>query len=159
MVSISTDKCNTPRPNTINLSAESVGSNRMAKFRSSSRSNLSLMWREVTNFPSLPKNGESLMVNNILMVGSSIVIVGKASGASKSAIVSPISKSSKPTTAHKSPACTSSTFFLPNPSNTKSSLIFDFTTEASRFTKETVSEAFSTPRCKRPIAIRPVKEE
>jgi hypothetical protein len=51
------------------------------------------------------------------MVGSSILIVGKASGNSISATVSPISKSSNPTIAHKSPAFTSSTFDLPNPSN------------------------------------------
>ena len=57
------------------------------------------------------------MVNSMDMVGSSILIVGKASGNSKSATVSPISKSSNPTIAHKSPAFTSSTFDLPNPSN------------------------------------------
>ena len=51
------------------------------------------------------------------MVGSSIFMVGKASGDSMSATVSPISKPSKPTMAHKSPAFTSSTFDLPNPSN------------------------------------------
>ena len=28
------------------------------------------MWREVTNLPSLPKKGESLMVNSMLIVGS-----------------------------------------------------------------------------------------
>ena len=159
MVSIRTDKCKTPRPYTINLSAVSVSSNLMARFRSSSFSNLSLMWREVTNLPSFPKNGESFMVNNILMVGSSIEIVGKPSGLSASAIVSPISKSSRPTIAHKSPAVTSSTFFLPKPSKTSNSLILDFTTDPSLFTNETVLDASSTPRCKRPMAILPVKDE
>ena len=95
----------------------------------------------------------------MLIVGSSIAMVGKASGASTSAMVSPISKSSNPTTAHKSPAATSSTFFLPNPSKTNNSLIFDFTTAPSRLTSETVSEALSTPRCNLPMAMRPVKEE
>ena len=54
------------------------------------------------------------MVNNIDMVGSSIFMVGKASGDSMSETVSPISKPSKPTMAHKSPTFTSSTFDLPN---------------------------------------------
>jgi hypothetical protein len=44
------------------------------------------------------------MVNNILMVGSSIAMVCKASGFSKSAMVSPISNPSIPTTAQISPA-------------------------------------------------------
>ena len=39
---------------------------------------------------------------------------------------SPIWKSVKPTTAQISPACTSLTFFLPNPSNTYNSLTFSF---------------------------------
>ena len=54
--------------------------------------------------PSLPKNGESLMVNSMLMVGSSMAIFGNASGKSKSAMVSPISKPSMPTIAQMSPA-------------------------------------------------------
>ena len=60
------------------------------------------MWREVTNLPSLPKNGLLLMVKAC----SSLVHrfeCRKASGFSKSHIVSPISKPSKPTTAHISP--------------------------------------------------------
>ena len=131
----------------------------MARFRSNSFSKRSLMWRDVTNFPSFPKKGESLIVNNILIVGSSIAMVGSPSGDSISATVSPISKSSNPTMAHKSPATTSSTFFLPSPSKTSNSLILDFTIEPSLLTNETASDAFSTPRCKRPMAIRPVNEE
>ena len=57
------------------------------------------------------------MVNNILIVGSSIAIDCNASGFSKSATVSPISKPSKPTIAQISPACTLSTFLRPKPSN------------------------------------------
>ena len=87
----------------MNLSALSVSLNLSARFFSSSLYNLSLMCLEVTNFPSLPKNGESLIVNNILIVGSSIEIVLSDSGLSISAIVSPISKLSKPTIAHISP--------------------------------------------------------
>ena len=54
------------------------------------------------------------MVNSILMVGSSTLIRSKASGVSKSAIVSPISKSSIPTTAQISPLFTFSTFVFPD---------------------------------------------
>ena len=49
------------------------------------------------------KKGELLIVNNILIVGSSTEILGIASGFSKSAKVSPISKSSKPIIAQRSP--------------------------------------------------------
>ena len=49
------------------------------------------------------------------MVGSSTLITGKASGLSVSAMVSPILKSSSPTTAHISPAITSVAFFFPIP--------------------------------------------
>ena len=46
----------------------------------------------VTNLPSLPKNGELLIVKSIDIVGSSIAIVGNGSGSFTSAIVSPISE-------------------------------------------------------------------
>ena len=63
------------------------------------------------------------MVNSMLMVGSSMAIFGNASGKSKSAMVSPISKPSMPTIAQMSPAPTLSTFTLPRPSKRYSSLI------------------------------------
>jgi hypothetical protein len=67
--------------------------------------NLSLICLEVTNLPSFPKNGESLIVNNILIVGSSIEIaVPLLQDFQISAIVSPISKPSTPTIAQISPA-------------------------------------------------------
>ena len=117
------------------------------------------MCLDVTNFPSLPKKGESLMVNNILIVGSSIAIVCKASGFSKSAMVSPISKPSIPMIAHISPAITSCTFLRPRPSKVCNSLILDFITFPSLFTKDIGIPSFKTPLSKRPIAIRPVNEE
>ena len=156
MVSIKTERCNTPRPKTINLSADPVSCKRMARLRSNSFSKRSLICLEVTNFPSFPKKGESLMVNNILMVGSSIAIVGKASGFSASAMVSPISNPSNPITAQISPALTSSTFLRPKPSKRLSSLMRCFEISPSRFTKATGIPAFNCPRCKRPMAIRPV---
>ena len=159
MVSINTDKCNTPRPNTINLSALPVCSTLKAKFFSNSFSKRSLICLEVTNFPSFPKKGESLIVNNILMVGSSIAMVARLSGFSISQTESPISKPSKPTKAQISPAFTSATFFLPKPSKVCSSLILVFTILPSRFTKEICIFSFKIPRCNLPIAILPVKEE
>src|SRR5690606_15310229 len=56
---------------------------------------------------------------------------------SKSAMVSPISKPSIPTTAQISPAFTSDTLARPKPSNICNSLTRDFTIFPSRFTKET----------------------
>ena len=71
------------------------------------------------------------MVNNMLMVGSSMAIGGNASGFSKSQIVSPISKPSTPMMAQISPEDTDSTFLRPRPSNVFNSLIFDFTRDDS----------------------------
>ncbi|MBA7576471.1 hypothetical protein ES708_18312 [subsurface metagenome] len=66
------------------------------------------------------------MVKSILIVGSSIVIGFKASGSSKSAIVSPISKFSIPIMATISPDLTSVLIFsFPRPSNRYSSLTTD----------------------------------
>ena len=117
------------------------------------------MWREVTNLPSFPKNGESLIVNNILIVGSSIAIDASASGFSKSAIVSPISKPSTPTIAQISPAITSSTFLRPRPSKVCNSLILDLNILPSLFTKDIGIPSFKTPLSNLPIAIRPVNDE
>ena len=156
MVSINTDKWSTPRPNTLKRSALSVSWTRNAKFFSNSFSKRSLMWRLVTNLPSRPKNGESLMVNNILIVGSSTLILGNASGFSKSVKVSPISKFSIPLMAQISPETTESTFLLPKPSKTYNSLILPLEIAPSLFTKETFMPAFNSPRCNLPMAMRPV---
>lgn len=61
------------------------------------------------------------MVKRMLMVGSSMEMAAMATGFSASAMVSPISNPSRPTTAQISPAFTSSTFFLPMPSKVYSS--------------------------------------
>ena len=99
------------------------------------------------------------MVNNILIVGSSIAMVGNASGASKSAILSPISNPSNPMTAQRSPASTPSTFFLPKPSKRCNSFIREGTSAPSLLINFTRIPAVNCPRCKRPMAILPVKEE
>ena len=98
-------------------------------------------------------------MNNMFMVGSSILITANASGFSKSEMVSPISNPSIPTTAQISPLCTSSTFTLPNPTNVYSSLILDLTILPSFFIKETGMFSLIVPRATRPIAILPTKEE
>ena len=84
------------------------------------------MWREVTNLPSFPKKGELLIVNTILIVGSSIAIGLSGSGFSRSQTESPISKPSIPTSAQISPDETSVVFVRPSPGNVCRSLIFDF---------------------------------
>ena len=58
---------------------------------------------------------ENCVVNNMLIVGSSILILGKAFGVSIFVIVSPISKSSNPTIAQISPDKIVSIGFFPNP--------------------------------------------
>ena len=59
MVSIRTERCSRPRPETLNASRSSLGSTRRATFDSSSRSSRSLRCREVRYCPS-PVSGESL---------------------------------------------------------------------------------------------------
>ncbi len=58
----------------------------------------------MTNLPSWPAKGESLTLKIMLRVGSSTSMRGRASGFSMSAMVSPMSTSSMPTTAQMSPA-------------------------------------------------------
>ena len=156
MVSINTERWSTPRPETIHLPSSSLFLTRSARFLSSSFIRRSWMWREVTNLPSFPKNGESLMANSMLIVGSSIAIGGNASGFSKSQTVSPISKPSIPTNAQISPDETSFVFTRPKPSNTWSSLILDLNISPLRFTSVMFIPSFKVPRCTRPTAIRPV---
>ena len=86
-------------------------------------------------------------------------MTANCSGFSKSAIVSPISKPSIPTTAQISPLCTSSTLTFPKPSKVYNSLILDFTTLPSFFINETGMFSLMVPRATRPIAIRPTKDE
>ncbi len=101
-----------------------------------------------------------LFVKTIDIVGSSIFIEGSASGFSKSAIVSPISKPSIPITAQISPDLTGTfTFSFPSPSKRYTSLTFDVRIVPSRFTKETFCPAIKLPLLIRPTAIRPTYEE
>src|SRR5215475_8686214 len=65
IVSIRIVRCSSPRPDTVHVSVDSVSSTRSATLRSSSRYSRSRTWREVTNFPSLPANGESFRVLDV----------------------------------------------------------------------------------------------
>ena len=157
MVSMSTLKCNTPRPLTIQLSvASSNGCTRKARFFSNSFCKRSLMWRDVQYLPSFPKKGESLMVKSIDMVGSSTAIGGNGSGFSKSQIVSPISNFSSPITAQISPESTWSVLQCPIPSKVCNSLIFVRSCVPSRCQIVTGIPSHKVPRCTRPTAILPV---
>ena len=77
-------------------------------------------------FTLFAKKGELLIVNNILIVGSSILILGRALGSSKLVIVSPISKSSNPIIAQISPELILSIGFFSKPLNSYNSLILTF---------------------------------
>ena len=68
-----------------------------------------------------------------------------ASGVSISAIVSPISKFSKPTIAQISPASTSCTFLRLKPSKTYNSLILDFKMVLSLFTSDIFTPLINVP--------------
>ena len=90
IVSTNTDKCNSPRPETLyEFPSEFSKSILRPTFISVSFSRRSRIWREVTNFPSFPANGESFTKNSIVKVGSSIVIAGIGSAFGSATIVSP----------------------------------------------------------------------
>ena len=76
MLSISTDKCISPLPETMNF--PSSISTLSHTFVSVSFSNLSAKFIVVIYFHSLPANGESFTRNSIFNVGSSIVMAGRA---------------------------------------------------------------------------------
>ena len=104
MFSIKIDKCNSPRPDTIHASGESVGSTLRDTSVCNSRIRRSSILRAVTNFPSRPANGELFVKNVICNVGSSMCNTGKLSCVSTGVTVSPTKISSIPDTAIKSPA-------------------------------------------------------
>ena len=115
IVSINTDKCNSPLPDTSNASGVSVSFTLKLTFLSNSLNNLSLICLDVMNCPSLPANGPLFTLNVIETVGSSISTNGIFSGLLKSHIVSPIWIFGNPDISIISPAFASSisTFFSP----------------------------------------------
>ena len=108
MFSISTDRCSSPRPETRNLSGSEPSSTFSATLCSVSRSRRSRIWRLVRNLPPLwsllPANGELLTWKVMVIVGSSTVSAGSASGVSSAQMVSEMLRSAMPEIATMSPA-------------------------------------------------------
>ena len=104
IVSMRTDRCSSPRPDTTNLSGVSPGLTLRATLCINSCSRRSLMFRVVTYFPSRPAKGESLTINVMLTVGSSTLKAGNASTCSGSQRVSEIPRPSMPFMQTMSPA-------------------------------------------------------
>ena len=85
MISMRIASCSSPRPETRNVSGESVSSTRMPGLSLRSFMRRSRSCGEVTKRPSLPANGETLDENSIETVGSSMRMSGSATGFSRSA--------------------------------------------------------------------------
>ena len=112
------DRCISPRPATLKASvAPSSSLIRRDTSLSVSRNRRSRIWREVTNLPSRPQKGESLMEKVISMVGAEIFTKGRGSGAAAAQMVSPMVMSPMPLMAMIFPAEDSVTAFLLRPSN------------------------------------------
>ena len=155
MFSIRIDKCNSPRPDTIHASGESVGSTLRDTSVCNSRIRRSSILRAVTNFPSRPANGELFVKNVICNVGSSMCNTGKLSCVSTGVTVSPTKISSIPDTAIKSPAFASLISKRFNPKKPNNLVTRKFFFVPSNFNKVTWSPTLIVPRKTRPIPIRP----
>ncbi len=94
-------------------------------------------------------------MNSIEMVGSSMRIGGSASGATGSAMVSPIWISGMPAIATISPAAASSTPCRLRPSNVSRRVTFQVCTAPSSLRRAIGSPMRMRPRVMRPMAIRP----
>ncbi len=115
--SIRTERCSSPRPETLKQSGLSVSSTRSDTSVFSSEKRRSRMCREVTNFPSWPARGLSFTMKFIESVGSEIFWNGIATGASGAQIVSPMWRSGMPETATIEPMPASETSTFCSPSN------------------------------------------
>ena len=155
IVSMSTERCSRPRPDTANCSVPAIGSTRSATFRSNSFSSRSRRCRVVRNLPERPTSGDVLMPNTIESVGSSTVSLGSGRGSAASQIVSPISTSSIPLTAAMSPAVASSTSTRPSLSNTCTPTSFAGTRVSAAVDRTTCEALVSVPDSTRPMAMRP----
>ena len=115
IVSIRMDRCSSPRPATLNVSAFSVSLTFSAISVSISLNRRAASLRDVTGSPSLPANGELFTIKLISRVGSSIFRNSIGSTLAGSQMVSPTLISPKPATATISPTAASSisNFFSP----------------------------------------------
>ena len=155
IISIRIESCSSPRPSTFICSGVSVGSTRIDTLPSSSLSRRSLIWREVTNWPSRPDIGEVLTPKIIDTVGSSMAMTGIALRCSTSAIVSPMVMSSIPAMQTMSPAAAWSTSTRLRPSKAKSLVILVSWNVPSSLQTVTGSLILTVPLKMRPTAIRP----
>ena len=155
IVSIKILKCNSPRPETLKQSVESVSSTLKLTFFSSSVYKRFLSWREVTNLPSVPANGLSFTEKFICKVGSSTLIKGNAFGVLGSQIVSPIWISEKPAIPTISPADADSISTRPKSLNPNNLTIFPLSWEPSAWIKHTWSWELTLPCAIRPTTILP----
>ncbi|OQA04558.1 MAG: hypothetical protein BWY68_00228 [bacterium ADurb.Bin400] len=153
-VSIKTDKCNSPRPDSM-YSPDSAIAKRIDTLVSSSFLIRSSNWRAVTNLPSRPAKGEVLAYTDTLNVGSSIEIVGSASGLLESAIVSPIDAFFIPEIATISPAIASFTSKRRSPWLTNTFSILAVSEIPSLLIRATVNPGLATPRRIFPITYLP----
>ena len=155
IVSISTDKCNSPRPATSKLSGVAVSVTLKLTFLSSSLNNLSLICLEVTNSPSRPAKGPLLTLNVIVTVGSSISTKSIFSICSGSQTVSPILISLIPANSIISPAFASSTSLFSSPTCVYNFAIFPFAVFPSFLQIATCIPVLRMPRSSLPTAILP----
>ncbi len=149
------ESCSSPRPSTFICSGVSVGSTRIDTLPSSSRSSRSLIWREVTYWPSRPAIGDVLTPKIIDTVGSSTAIGGSARRCSTSAIVSPIVMSSMPARQTMSPAAASVMSTRRRPSKAKSLVTLVSWTRPSSLHTAIGSPTLTRPLKMRPMAMRP----
>ena len=118
MVSIRMERLISPRPATLKLSVLfSTSVTRRDTSFSVSRIRRSRIWREVTNFPSLPAKGLSLTEKVISRVGALIFTKGSGSAAPLAQTVSPMVISGMPLMAMILPAPASVTGTRFRPSN------------------------------------------
>ena len=156
MFSISIDKCNSPRPETLKPSLVGNSSTSSPTLRSSSAISLSLKCLEVTNLPTLPANGLLLTIKFIDNVGFSISIFGRGSTWLTSQIVSPIDISGQPATITISPKYASLTSLLLIPSLTNILVILSLVNSPLFLEIATVSPTLILPLLILPIPSLPI---
>ncbi len=148
-----------PRPWTSHASGRPMSSTRSDTLPISSESRRDLTMRAVSLWPlTRPTSGEVLVPMTTEMAGSSTVIVGRATGFSMSARVSPIMISGIPATATMSPATATSPGSRLTPTVFSSSVILTFLTPSACI-HATFCPLRSSPLWMRTSARRPRKSE
>ncbi len=157
MVSMRMDRCSSPRPATLKVSAFSVALTFRAISVSISLNKRSASLREVTGSPSFPAKGELFTMKLISSVGSSIFKNSIGSTFAGSQMVSPTLISPKPATATISPTEADSISKRFNPWKPNNLLIRACLILPSRVCMATVCPALMVPLFTVQTAIRPKK--